>query len=140
MEMVRSVRFISRQEMDELDRWVELGMGLMAHYGVDPLKSIYANLDAVYAAWATEASPRYTDEQVALGLGAVFGDRLARKHRCAWQFVEDQYGSDFALTIRGREIYPIAFVAKRIATLSTPEPESGFFAGMDEVIDDWPLV
>lgn len=140
MGMVRSVRFVSQKEMDELDRWVELGMDMMAHHGVDQLKSVFANLDAAYAARATEVSPRYSDEQVALGLGAVFGDRLARKHRSAWQFVDDQYGSDFALTIRGREIYPIVFVAKRIATLSTPEPESGFFAGMDEAIDDWPLV
>lgn len=113
-------------------------MESMAHYGVDTSRSVYVNLDAVYRAWATEASPHCADAQVALGLGAVFGDRLGHKHRSAWQFVEDHHGSDFALTIRGREIYPIAFVAKRIATLTAPEPESDFLSGMDAVIDSWP--
>lgn len=138
MSSTRSVRFLSRFETEELDQWVSLGMDIMAHYGVDQSRSVYSNLDTVYAAWAVEQAPRYSDEQVALGLGAVFGDRLRHKHCSDWQFVEDQYGADFALPVRGREIYPIAFVAKRILTLATPEPESGFFTGMDGVIDSWP--
>ena len=139
MSATRLVRPVSRSEIESLDDWVELGMDIMAHYGVDPSGSVYSNLDAVYAAWACEERPCYSDEQVSLGLGAVFGNRLGHQHRSGWQFVEDQYGADFALTVRGREIYPIAFVAKRVATLYTPEPESGFFSGMAKVIDEWPL-
>ena len=137
MTVERSVRYISDKEVAEIDRWIELGMKIMAHYGVDQSTSIYNNLDAVYNFWANEASPAFTDEQVLIGLGSIFGNRLSQKHSAPWQFVEDEYGSDYALTIKGHEIYPIAFVAKRIGTLSTSEPESDFFAGMNAVIDSW---
>ena len=118
--------------------WLDLGMDIMAHYGVDAAISIYENLDSVYEAWVDDASTDKPDEgTILLGLGTVFGNRLGQKHSAAWQMVTDEHGTDFSISIKGYEIYPMDFVAKRIATLRTPEPEFGFFAGMAGVADTW---
>lgn len=91
----RSIQHVSNQDAAEVDGWVELGMGIMAHYGVEQSDSIDDNLDNVYFACANEISQPYSDEQVQVGLGAVFGSRLSYKHGSQWQRVVDAYGSDY---------------------------------------------
>ena len=114
-------------------------MDIMGHYGVDQSLSVYENLDKAYEAWAEDANAdKPSPEAVLTGLGTVFGNRIGHKHSTSWQLITDEHGTDFLIAIKGYEIYPLDFVAKRIATLSTNEPEFGFFAGMDSVIDGWP--
>ena len=136
--MERSTRPPNAKEQADLDSWLEIGMDIMGRYGVDVSVSVYNNLDAVYEAWVDDASPgRPSQDAVLLGLGTVFGNRLGHKHSIAWHMVTDEHGTDFAVSIKGYEIYPMDFVAKRIATLTTPEPEFGFFTGLAEVSDAW---
>ncbi len=136
--MERSTRPPDAKEQAELDSWLQLGMDIMGHYGVDASVSIYNNLDAVYEAWVADASTNKPSQgAVLLGLGTVFGSRLGHRDSAPWFMVTDQDGTDYAVSIKGYEIYPMHFVAKRIATLATPEPEFGFFTGMAEVSDTW---
>ena len=138
MHAKRERRDPNQEEQTSLAEWLELGKDVMAHYGVDRSLSVYENLDNVYDAWvADESAGKPAREAVLLGLATAFGDRLCHKHGTSWQLVTDEKGTDFVLTIKGREIYPLHFVAKRIASLDTAERESGFFAGMNAVIDSW---
>ena len=113
-------------------------MDIMGHYRVNAAATIYNNLDAVYEAWVDDSSTgKPSQDSILLGLGTVFGNRLGHKHSTPWHMVTDEHGTDYAISIKGYEIYPMDFVAKRIATLATPEPEFGFFTGMAEVSDTW---
>ena len=113
-------------------------MDIMRHYGIDASISIYNNLDAVYEAWvADDSANKPSPDAMLLGLGTVFGNRLGHKHSAPWIMVTDQHGTDYAVSIKGYEIYPMDFVAKRIATLDSTEPEFGFFTGMAEISDTW---
>lgn len=136
--MERSTRPPNAQELADLDSWLEMGMDIMGHYGVDAAATVYNNLDAVYEAWVDDSSTdKPSQDLILLGLGTVFGNRLGHKHSVSWHMVTDEHGTDYAISIKAYEIYPMDFVAKRIATLTTPEPEFGFFTGMAEISDTW---
>jgi hypothetical protein len=136
--MERNTRPPNAQELADLDSWLEMGMDIMGHYGVDATATIYDNLDAVYEDWVDDSSTdKPSQDLILLGLGTVFGNRLGHKHSVPWHMVTDEHDTDYAISIKGYEIYPMDFVAKRIATLTTPEPEFGFFTGMAEVSDTW---
>jgi hypothetical protein len=132
--MDQTINVLSNEQQSEVNEWVELGMDVMAHYGVDQSKSIYENLDMVYESWFLDKRDKPSKDAVIIGLGSVFGDRLNKKHGTEWKMVTDQYGSDFAIILKsGHQIYPIDFVAKRV---HGEGDEFGFFSGMDEVIDN----
>ena len=135
--MSQSITDLTSEQETDVAAWLELGMNIMAHYGVDTERSIYENLDATYEAWADDIEEKPDENALIVGLGTVFGDRLNHKHETKWQLVADEHGADFMIEIKGYQIYPIDFVAKRVATLSTEEPEFGFFYGMSAVIDSW---
>ena len=137
--MNRLVKPPTTEQHTELAEWVRLGMSIMAHYGVSETLTLYENLDAVYEAWLEDEADNAPDAAtIVTGLGAVFGDRLARKHKTDWVTVSDEHGDNFALVINGYEIYPLSFVAKRVAQLEEEEEEieTGFFSGFDAVIDE----
>lgn len=135
--MSQKITTINEEQQSDLEEWLELGMNVMAHYGVNQELSVYENLDSVYAAWAEDKGSKPSADEVIIGLGTVFGDRLGQKHDTPWQLVCDEHGTDFMMQIKGYQIYPMDFVAKRIGTLDSSEPEFGFFGGMDAVIDGW---
>jgi hypothetical protein len=136
--MKRSTRPPNAQERAELDSWLEMGMDIMGHYGVDAAVTTYNNLDAVYEAWVNDSrTEKPSRDSILFGLGTVLGNRLGHKHAVPWHMVTDEHGTDYAISIKGYEIYPMDFLAKRIATLTTIEPEFGFFTGMAEVSDTW---
>ena len=133
--MKQSIKNLTADQQSIIDEWVDLGMDIMAHYGIQTDLSIYQNLDSVYKAWVADNGAKPSNEEIVSGLGTIFGSRLSRKHETQWVMVVDEYGTDYALVINGYQIYPLDFVAKRIATIETDDPEFGFFSGMDTVID-----
>ncbi len=135
--MEQDIQQLSPEERNDVESWVELGMDIMADYGIDSQRSVYENLDDVFEAWLNDQGEKPTQDAIILGLGAVFGDRLASKHETDWLLITDDYGMDFALTINGYQIYPMDFVAKRVNVDEGEEQELGFFSGLSAVIDEW---
>lgn len=114
---------------------VSLGMRIMARYGVDTARSVLANLDLVFEAWRQDdRHDRPPPGEVAVGLGAVLGDRLAASTTLRWCIVTDEHGTDYAMsTPDGLTIYPIAFVQKRLAP---DNDERDIFSGFYSVLQD----
>jgi hypothetical protein len=129
------VRAMTQTDEQHLEEMVELGSDIIAHYGVDTNASIYRNLDHTFDSWAKDKQRNATKEDILLGLGAVFAKMISSKHSVAVQMVSDPEGPEFMIVIKGNEIYPFDFVAKRIATMGAPDREYDFFVGMDRVID-----
>ena len=48
------IRTLNPDEEREIDRWVDIGMNILVHYGVDRNGSIYENMDSVFEKWIND--------------------------------------------------------------------------------------
>ncbi len=132
--MNQDIAVLNNDQQLEVNEWVEIGIEIMAHYGVDQSVSIYENLDNVYENWVSDKDEKPSKDAIIVGLGSVFGDRLNKKHGTSWKIITDQYGSEYAIILNtGHQIYPVDFVAKRV---HGNEGELGFFSGLNNAIDN----
>jgi len=77
-----------------------------------------ASLDRVFLAWlAQPARQRASDDDLANGLGYLFGELLKTDFGFIWQLIEDQYGIEPALIDEGTGsvVFPLNAVWKRIS-------------------------
>lgn len=72
-------------------------------------------LDQVFLHWANNQGNTST-EDIANGLGALFGDMLTKNFKFSWKMVTDDYSTEYALIddITGSIIFPINALWKRI--------------------------
>ncbi len=97
-----------------LARGRELCLILEGHHR-GPVNSVV--LDKVFQAWAAQpAGSRASNEDLANGLGSLFGELLKNDFGFRWQLIEDQYGSEAALVDdnTGSVVFPVNAVWKRI--------------------------
>lgn len=134
--MTQDIRAPLKNELDEISQMIDLGMNIMAHYGIDQDVDIFNNLDSVYDSWVNDGNEKPSSSDIVAGLGSVFGDRLSHAHQSDWIVVTDEYGTDFGILVYGYQIFPLDFVAKRVATLDSEDPEMEFFSGMNSVINN----
>lgn len=83
---------------------------------IDIDKEIAAfQLDEVFSKWSAEKA-NFSSEDIANGLGAVFGDKIVRELEFKWKLVTDEHGTEYALVeeYTGSVIFPINSVWKRI--------------------------
>ncbi len=133
--MENTISPLNQEQQEHIESFIDLGMDIMAHYGIDQNLTVYQNLDKVYDQWKDSQEEKPTEQEITLGLGGVLGDRLKNKYDSEWQFLTDQYGEEFMLSIKGMQFCPIDFVAKRVYG---DGPESGFFTGIVGVFDNPP--
>jgi hypothetical protein len=134
--MNQKIRDLNEIELSEIDSNINIGMNIMAHYGVDEKLSIYEKLDNVYEMWLNDIGERPAPGEIIIGLGSILGNRISNKHNVKWKSVVDNYGESFMLIINSYQIYPLDFVAKRVAKINDPDPEIGFFNGLNKIIDE----
>ena len=85
-------------------------------------------LDEAFQTWAAlPAAGRASHEDLANGLGALFGEIIKNDFGFNWQTITDQYGSEPALIYEntGSVVFPINAVWKRLE----PEIDSRAFFG-----------
>jgi hypothetical protein len=72
-------------------------------------------LDQAFSAWIKDTSS-FTHEEIANGLGCLFGDSLQQSFPFSWKIIDDDYGSEPALVdeATGSVIFPVNAVWKRI--------------------------
>lgn len=92
------------------------------------------NLDRVFMLWSKDTA-RFTHEEIANGLGSLFGDLLREHFPFNWKIVDDDYGSEAALIdeATGSIVFPINTVWKRIEPELKNEP---VFAPMWQAVAD----
>lgn len=99
---------------EDLARGRELCLTLAGHQR-GPANS--AVLDKVFQAWAGQpVDRRASSEDLAHGLGSLFGELLKNDFGFRWQLIEDQYGTEPALVDdnTGSVVFPVNAVWKRI--------------------------
>lgn len=93
-----------------------------------------ASLDQVFLAWSAQpVGRRASDDDLANGLGYLFGELLKNDFGFVWQLIEDQYGCEPAVIDEGTGsvVFPINAVWKRIS----PEVDGkAFFKPMYDAI------
>jgi len=72
--------------------------------------------DAAFANWQQSKSPTYTNEQVIRLVGGVLGNRCVSDLDMEWVVVSDQFGTDYAVRSRTRDVtaFPFSTVLKRV--------------------------
>jgi hypothetical protein len=94
-----------------------------------------AALDQVFALWASspESARKFSADEIANGLGSLFGELLHRHLNFGWCRIEDRHGNETALLdeTTGSIVMPVNAVHKRI------EPDlqnQAFFVAMWQMI------
>ncbi|MBU1105850.1 MAG: DUF3806 domain-containing protein [Candidatus Riflebacteria bacterium] len=110
------------------------GNEICEHYRLE--KALDAGeLDRVFALWAAHPADKemFSADDIANGLGSLFGELLQRKFSFNWCRVEDKYGNEQALLheATGSIVMPINAVFKRIEPELLLQP---FFAPMWQTI------
>lgn len=118
-----------------LSKSLSQGHEICEHYL--PQKTIDADLlDQVFALWGkqTEDKKKFSADDIANGLGSVFGELLQRKFAFSWCCIEDKYGNEPALLdeATGSIVMPINAVFKRIEPELLLQP---FFTPMWQTIE-----
>ncbi|WP_338846307.1 DUF3806 domain-containing protein [Massilia sp. W12] len=74
------------------------------------------DFDKAFYLWQKEKSRRYSEQQVIEMIGAYLGNQLVKDFQMEWVVVSDQYGTDYAVRGKQKEVmsFPFASVEKRI--------------------------
>jgi len=134
--MQTQIHPFSNADRQWLARSLERGRDICTHYSAESGLDAAA-LDRVFLLWADSSShaSEFTSDDIANGLGCLFGELLQRSFSFSWVQVEDEYGREPALLEErtGSIVMPVNAVYKRI------EPElqkQSFFAPMWQMITD----
>lgn len=128
------------KELNEKERtWLSLslatGRKIMQQLTNTPKPEVTTQaLDQTFLLWAKNTSS-FTHEEIASGLGCLFGELLRQSFPFSWKIVDDTYGSEAALIdeATGSIVFPVNTVWKRIEPELQAEP---IFAPMWQAITD----
>jgi len=132
--MQTQIHPFSNADRQWLARSLERGRAICTHYSAESGLDAAA-LDRVFVLWAGSSSQasEFTADDVASGLGSLFGELLQRSFSFSWVQVEDEYGREPALLEEktGSIVMPVNAVYKRIEPELHKQP---FFAPMWQMI------
>jgi hypothetical protein len=114
---------LTTDEQDQIKANISAGIKICKTIMVSDSEIIKAqDLDICFQKWAEQPS-KFTNEEIANGLGALFGEILATDFKLNWKMVEDEIGKETALLDEesGSIIFPINTVWKRIEPSINPE-------------------
>jgi hypothetical protein len=120
---------LTADERDQIKENISAGIKICKTFMVSNSEMITAqDLDICFQKWAEQTS-KFTHEEIANGLGSLFGEILATEFGLSWKMVEDDIGKEIALLDEesGSIIFPINTVWKRIEPSINAEV---FFAPM----------
>jgi hypothetical protein len=123
----RDIRDLTPDERSWVADRTSLGDRIVQRYAPDSAAINLGTLDAAFRAWAADVSPAFSDDEIAEGLGALFGSHLTRHLGVRWVVVTDEHGVDLAVRhdASESEVYPLDAVGKRLPPACD---ERGFFA------------
>lgn len=132
MNITPKILGLGAKELTKIAANTAKGREIYASYIKGPAS--FENLDKVFKAWAEDKSVvKAENEEIANGLGSLFGELLKTEFGFGWQMIEDQYGCEPALVDEktGSVVFPINSVWKRIEPKVDTE---AFFKPMHDAI------
>ena len=106
---------LTEEQTQDLNQLAELGYEIANYYGFDNSLSAFENLDNIFTLWREDANQKPSDDEIVLGLGAVFGNELLHKYPAQWVFINDDEGETYGLMVDGKyRVLPISTVANRV--------------------------
>jgi hypothetical protein len=133
--MKHQILDFGRQDSQKLAQNIQLGQKIAQHYAKTSDKLQAHHLDTIFANWAAQpAEKSFSPQQVAEGLGSMFGEILKSNFSFMWKIIEDDHGREAALVddLTGSIVFPVNSVYKRV------EPEiinTPFFKEMYAAIE-----
>ena len=110
-------RDIDQEDRNWIEQSIQTGVNICEKYLKQEISEItLEQLDQIFLLWKTDSSTtKPNDQEVASGLGCLFGEYVVSQNKGKWIVVTDSYGTDLSIeTFRGIQIYPINAVWKRI--------------------------
>jgi hypothetical protein len=144
MSSATHVSDLTEREREKLRRTGELGERICRRYFANVPDAIdSATLQEALHAWQRDPSPQKpTANQVATGMGVLFGLALRRRFALQWRVVSDAFGTDLCLycAVPDKEhaeiiISPLQIVAKRMDE-TEPWVEETYRSLCDQ-LQDW---
>ncbi|MBP5437806.1 MAG: DUF3806 domain-containing protein [Treponema sp.] len=110
------LRDLTQEEINIINTNIDLGNKIVNSSSVE--KSVTNELrilDIVFKNWLNGNSI-FSEDEIASGLGILFGEIARKELSMEWQMITDEYGTDYCLVHRKTNImiFPISTVYKRI--------------------------
>lgn len=135
MNITPRIMNLSQKQLTQVSLDAAKGRNICADYAKFTSGPVsYENLDKVFKAWVEDKSTtKASNEEIASGIGCLFGELLKAEFCFGWQMIEDPYGCELALVDEntGSVVYPVNSVWKRIEPKSDTTP---FFQPMHDSI------
>jgi len=132
--MAHRINDLNQKENETLSNYVEQGREILEGYGLSKNQYNAKDLDNVFERWAQNyQNEKFQKNQIAEGLGSLFGELLTVDFGFGWKMVEDDHGIEVALVEEktGSIVFPINSVWKRIDPEIITQP---FIAAMFDAI------
>ena len=106
---------LTEKQTEDLNQLAELGYEIANYYGFDNSLSAFENLDNIFTLWREDTNQKPSEDEIVVGLGAVFGNELLHKYPARWVFIADDDGETYGLLVDGKyRVLPISTVANRV--------------------------
>ncbi|MGM0600117.1 MAG: DUF3806 domain-containing protein [Candidatus Rifleibacteriota bacterium] len=132
--MAHRINDLNKKENEALSNFVEQGREILEGYGLSKNQYSAKDLDNIFERWAqNHEGEKFNKNQIAEGLGALFGELLTIDFGFGWRMVEDEHGIEPAMVDEksGSIVFPINSVWKRVEPGVIKQP---FFAAMFDAI------
>ena len=109
-------RDLTQEEKNTIDANIALGNKIVNAFGVEEsVTNELIILDAIFKKWLDDNSG-VSDDEIASGLGTLFGEIVKKQLSMEWQMITDEYGTDYCLVHKktNTRIFPLSTVYKRI--------------------------
>lgn len=133
--MSHQIKDFSASESAKLSQDIQVGKKILSEFSKNASEKVNAKiLDQTFKGWAESNNRKiFTTQQIADGLGTIFGELLKADFSFAWRMIEDDHGLEPALVDEktGSIVFPVNTVWKRIEPEINPRP---FFEAMWKAI------
>lgn len=112
----QKISVVGPKELTAFDQASAKALKFVADYVPGATSPKLTDFDKAFYLWQKEKKRRYSEQQVIEMIGAYLGNQLVKDFQMEWVVVNDQYGTDYAVRGRQKEVmsFPFAAVDKRI--------------------------
>ncbi|MDN5280564.1 MAG: hypothetical protein PWR01_4529 [Clostridiales bacterium] len=131
--MTHQIKDFTDNETKNLAKNIQTGKKIVSQLSKNE-KITAKNLDEAFSNWARQDNEKeFSGEDIANGLGSLFGELIKTDFSFTWKMIEDDLGTEAALVddTTGSILFPINSVWKRIEPKILQEP---FFEPMWKAI------
>ena len=109
------LRDLTKEEKEFINKNIELGKKIANSFCVEEIANELKKLDVIFKK-NLDCKSDFSDDEIASGLGVLFGEIMREQLSMEWQMITDEYGTDYCLIHKKTNtmIFPISTVYKRV--------------------------